>query len=438
MSIVSADWIKQTLCALNLVECMDQPEGFTRLGYTQAEWEAMDVFENVARELGLSVYRDAAGNRIARWEVGLLETASVNGEEQSIHTNHNVSTPSTDQLPAVAMGSHLDTVENGGGYDGVAGVLCALGAVKWLRSKSFQPVRPIEIICFASARFGISTIGSKAMAGILPVDSIRDVSDKEGVTIRQAVESRGLSWERIHQAERSKEAIKSFVELHIEQGQRIEKAGAQFGVATAIACPIRLKVCVQGQMGHTGTTQMDQRRDALVAVAPLITFIHEEALRLNEGAQTPLVATVSTIRCQPNAMNVIPGRVEVGVDIRSVDDQLKQKMHEAIQKTCIELEQRFHVTITIQTLVNNASVHLDDKVSTQILEIGKQLGYRGIMMESGAGHDVMNMASRWPAGLLFIPCENGLSHHPDERATLDDLALGIHILAAYMEAEAGD
>lgn len=410
-------WLEKHLCELNLTESMERPEGFWRLGYTADEWRAMDVFVSIVRDLGLNVIRDEAGNAIARWETDRMDSS-----------------------PAVAVGSHLDTVKGGGGYDGVAGVLCGLAAVKKLKEEGFQPIHPIEVICFASeesSRFGVSTIGSKAMSGLLNKKELENIQDENGITIRQAIEEMGLNWDKIDQAQRTETELKSFIELHIEQGTRVEDNSAEFGVVTAIACPIRLKITITGQMGHTGTTPMGKRKDALVVAAPFIQFISEAAESLSNTSEFPIVATVSTIDLKPNAMNVIPGIVELGVDIRSVDDQLKEQMKELIIGKCVQLEQSFGVKIEWTTLVNNPSVQLDEKVGGKLQEAGESLGYKVLVLESGAGHDVMNMAAKWPSGLIFIKCRNGLSHHPEEFASLDDLQMGTEIISQYLKNEAG-
>lgn len=412
------DWLEKHLKELNLTTSMDRPEGFCRLGYTEEEWQAIDVFIAIAEEIGLKVRRDEAGNAIARWETKGKGTADS---------------------PAVAAGSHVDTVKGGGGYDGVAGVLCGLAALKKLKEEGFEPASPIEVICFASeesSRFGVSTIGSKAMSGLLNKNELADVPDENGITIRQAVEQMGISWNTIDQAERPKTALKSFIELHIEQGTRIEDAGADFGAVTAVACPIRLKVTIKGQMGHTGTTPMGNRKDAFVAASPLITYIAETAASLSGSSAVPIVATASTIELKPNAMNVIPGIVELGVDIRSVDDSLKREMERLIRQKCSQLSSSFGVTMEVNTLVHNPSIQLDDHVRNKLQQSGESLGYQALVLESGAGHDVMNMAAKWPSGLLFIPCKNGLSHHPEEFASLEDLEMGTEIIAHYLKNEA--
>lgn len=407
------EWLDKHLKALNLTDSMNQAEGFCRLGYTEEEWLAIDVFVSIAEDIGLKVRRDEAGNAIARWEA-------------------------EDSLPAVAVGSHVDTVKGGGGYDGVAGVLCGLAAVKKLKEEGFQPASPIEVICFASeesSRFGVSTIGSKAMSGLLNKNEVEGVTDEDGITIRQAVEDMGLSWDAIEDAEQPESTLKSFIELHIEQGTRVEDAGADFGAVTAVACPIRLKVIVNGQMGHTGTTPMGKRKDAFVAAAPLVSFISETALSLSNSSAVPIVATASTLELKPNAMNVIPGTVELGIDIRSVDDSLKKEMEKRIREKCHQLSESFGVTIEVKTLVHNPSVQLDEAVMRKLQHSGEALGYKALVLESGAGHDVMNMAAKWPSGLLFIPCKNGLSHHPEEFASIEDLEMGTKIIAQYLKTE---
>jgi hydantoinase/carbamoylase family amidase len=408
------EWLRTTLEALNLVDTMEQPDGFTRLGYSKEETASMNVFRSVAETLGLSVQRDRAGNLFARWE----------------GTNDQV----------VMTGSHLDTVENGGGYDGAAGVLCGLGAVKALKDGGFKPHHSIEVACFASeesARFGVSTLGSKSVAGILD-KSVENVRDRHGVSIKEAVESTGLDWSSIEKAERSREEILSFIELHIEQGTQIEDHGAQFGIVRGVACPIRLKVKVEGMAGHTGTTPMGKRTDALVALAPLITFVSQEAEEISRRSQKPLVATVSTMNVKPNVMNVIPGHAEAGIDIRSVDDDLKRSMADKIIEQCRSLENEFNVTINIETLVDNPSILLDEKLTARVKQAGESLGYNTFEMDSGAGHDVMNMAAKWPSALVFIPCEKGISHHPKEHSSLEDLYAGVEILAEVLRQEAGE
>lgn len=407
-------WLRVHLHALNLVDDMVQQNGFTRPSYSNEEDLAIQVFKRIAIELGLQVRTDDAGNVIARWE------------------------GKAPQLPAVATGSHLDTVYNGGGYDGLAGVLCGLGAIKWLKEQGFQPVHPIEVINFRSeeaSRFGISTIGSKAMSGILDL-SIGDVKDAQNIPIREAVEEVGFTWEEFPKAEREAGDLKCFVELHIEQGTIIEDSNKDYGVVHGVACPVRLKLRVEGKTGHTGTTPMNKRQDALVAIAPLISYISELANKLSQENPRPVVATVSKIDLSPNSMTAIPGMVEAGIDIRSVDDLLKKEVENRIRNKCGELEEAFGVSIQIDKLVDNQSVILDETIKEKLMIAGELEGYTYKELDSGAGHDVMNMQKKWPSGLIFIPCKDGISHHPEEHASIEDLEKGVKLLARFIMMEA--
>lgn len=410
------NWLVEQLQRMNLSDVLVQPQGFTREGYTAEETASIEVFKSIAEELGLVVSEDAAGNAIARWNV-------AGGHA------------------AVATGSHLDTVPNGGAFDGGAGVVCGLGAIKMLKEADFKPQRPIEVICFRSeesSRFGVSTIGSKAMSGILD-PSIGTLEDQHGITLAQAVESQGFVWQDLVNAKRSKQELECFVELHIEQGMHIVNHEKDYGVVKGVACPVRLAVTFNGKAGHTGTTPMNQRQDALAAAAPFISFVQETALQMNDAYEKSLVATVSTLTASPNSMNVIPQTVTAGVDIRSVDDSLKKKMADAIRSEVKRIEETTGVKIDIEVLVDNPSVLLDDGIAQQLVDAGDHEAYLAHRMDSGAGHDVMNMAQTWPSGLLFIPCQDGLSHHPDEFATAEDLKMGVELLSRFlMEATGHD
>ncbi|WP_099159711.1 M20 family metallo-hydrolase [Virgibacillus ndiopensis] len=408
-----ASWLEEKLHNLNLTDTMELPDGFSRLSFSKEEKEAHHQFRKIARELELNTYQDEAGNQWAVWEVDK-------------------------KAPTIAVGSHLDTVHNGGGYDGVAGVLCALAAVKALKNSQFLPTKNIAIICFVSeesARFGLSTIGSKAIAGTLDKGELASIKDRDGVTAKQAMESFGINWKTIEQAVKPVEELESFVELHIEQGTQIEGNNADIGVVSGVACPVRLKITVSGMANHTGTTPMNNRQDAFVAIAPLVNFVSDEAMKIDQTGERSLVATVSTIHLKPNAMNVIPGEVELGIDIRSVDDVTKRDFAEKIKDYCSEIKRKHHVNIEITTLVDNDSVLLNSEMQYKLVHACSGIGLQAHVMDSGAGHDVMNMATKWPSGLIFIPCRNGLSHHPDEFASIDDMVKGTRVLVEFLRME---
>ncbi len=377
--------------------------GFTRLVFSEAEWAACDCFADLMREAGLRVRTDAFGNLIGRLE----------GREP--------------QAPAVATGSHLDTVPEGGNYDGVVGSVAGLAAVRRLRERG--PFRhPVELIVFRgeeSSRFSIHTMGSKAMTGMASVEAWRKLKDLGGTTLSQALALRGLDLERIPEAVRRPEEFKAFVEMHIEQGPVLEEAGLPIGVVEAIAAPVRLKLTVEGMASHSGTTPMGKRRDALVSAARMVLAVEEEA---EKRADRRIVGTVGVMQVHPGAMNVVPGRVLLWVDIRGIDEATIAATVEAVREAAARIADGEGTRVTAETLSTDVPVPLHPTVIGTIEEACRRVGAACRRMPSGAGHDAMNMARLTPAGMIFIPCRQGISHNPDEYAAPEDILRGIEVL----------
>ncbi|WAA09854.1 M20 family metallo-hydrolase [Fervidibacillus albus] len=406
-------WLEKVLLTLNVTNSMEQKNGFTRLAFSNEEKMAHEQFRKLANDLQLKAWQDEVGNQWALWEVD-------------------------SKAPTIGIGSHLDTVIEGGGYDGVAGIACALGAIRELKRKKIKPKKNIAVLCFISeesARFGVSTIGSKTIIGDVDKQKWEKITDANNITIRQAMENYGIDWETFENAYCEDEKFESFIELHIEQGRQLEKRQKKIGIVQGISTPIRLKVTAIGEANHSGTTLMNERKDALVAISPLIQWISKEAIKRNEQSNHLFVATVSTVNVYPNAMNVIPGKVEFGIDIRSTDDELKKDFVHQMKSYCKKIEEQSQVEILIDVLVNEESVLLDRQIQDQLAQTCEKLRIPYLMMNSGAGHDVMNMAKRWPAGLIFIPSVNGISHHPKEYTPLSYLETGVHVLTTFLENE---
>lgn len=401
-------WIEDRLLRVNLVDTMKQPNGFSRLGFSKEEQAAHEQFRLIAESLGLRTERDDAGNQWAIWEVDK-------------------------HAGTIATGSHLDTVYNGGGYDGVAGVIAAFAAVKILKERQFHPVKNIAIIAFAceeSSRFGTATVGSQAICGRLDTNRVASFKDQQGISLKEAVEKSGLDWQKFQQSKAPQNKIEQFIELHIEQGTTLEKKQREIGIVRAIAQPTRLRITCIGMTNHTGTTPMHERQDALVSTARLISFVEETARQINERQDIPLMATVSTIENSPNAMNMIPGKIIIGVDIRSTSAGLKKEIVQAIEDFIAKKE---NVSFHIETLADDSPIELDTHIQAIFTQLCKKLNLSSTVMDSGAGHDAMNMATRWPSGLLFIPCRHGISHHPAEYAESLSILKGAKLLAAYFE-----
>lgn len=383
--------------------------GFSRLVFGEAEWGAVEYVTGLMREAGLAVRTDAFGNVIGRLE----------GREPG--------------APVVATGSHVDTVPEGGNFDGVVGVIAGLGALMRLKARGLLR-RPVEVMVFRgeeSARFSIHTMGSKVMAGIASVEAWRKLQDHGGATLAQALATRGLDLERIPEAVRRPEEFKAFVEVHIEQGPVLEEAGIPIGVVEAIAGPVRLKINVEGTASHSGTTPMGKRRDALVSAAQVVLAVQDEAAK---RAERRIVGTVGVMKVHPGAMNVVPGRVEMWVDIRGIDAEDIAATARAVREAAARIADREGTRIQLETLSTDTPVPMDSDVIRTIEAACRRAGVAYRRMPSGAGHDAMNMAKLAPAGMIFIPCRRGVSHNPDEYAAPEDILTGIDVLTETLAA----
>ncbi len=400
-------WVVATLSGI--ARFGEGERGFSRLVFGEAEWGAVEYVTGLMRQAGLAVRTDAFGNVIGRLE----------GREPG--------------APVVATGSHLDTVPEGGNFDGVVGVIAGLGALMRLKARGLLR-RPVEVMAFRgeeSARFSIHTMGSKVMAGIASVEAWRKLQDHGGATLAQALATRGLDLERIPEAVRRPEEFKAFVEVHIEQGPVLEEAGIPIGVVEAIAGPVRLKIDVEGAASHSGTTPMGKRRDALVSAAQVVLAVQDEAAK---RAERRIVGTVGVMKVHPGAMNVVPGRVEMWVDIRGIDAEDIAATARAVREAAARIADREGTRIQLETLSTDTPVPMDSDIIRTIEAACRRAGVAYRRMPSGAGHDAMNLAKLTPAGMIFIPCRRGVSHNPDEYAAPEDILTGIDILTETLAA----
>jgi hydantoinase/carbamoylase family amidase len=379
-------------------------KGITRVAYTNEEQACLHAFIRLCKTENLEINLDSCGNMIARRE------GKIKG------------------LPPVVIGSHLDTVYQGGMYDGVVGVTAGLEVIKRLNEKAIETDHPIEIIAFAceeSSRFGVSTVGSKAMAGLINKEKYRLLKDRDGITMEKAFEWCALDFDSIHLASRTNENFKAFFELHIEQGPVLETNQNKIGIVTGIAAPIRYLLKLTGKASHSGTTPMYLRKDALLGAAEIALELEKAAI-LEEPFET--VATVGVIEVAAGAMNVVPGEVEIKVDIRSTSVESRQRVVESLLQTITNIEEKRLLEIHYQEISCEDPVLLSSELMSSIETICKVKNLPYQYMQSGAGHDAMNMTKLGPVGLIFIPSLDGLSHHPDEYTDIDDIILGIDVL----------
>ncbi|GAA0134894.1 Zn-dependent hydrolase [Paenibacillus sp. YSY-4.3] len=393
-----------TLSRINQFGADPQGKGITRLAYSKTYEEALADFKKICEAERMAVRVDAFGNLIARRE----------GKNPD--------------LPVVALGSHMDTVIHGGEYDGTLGVAAALEVIRSLNEEQVETVHPIELIAFAceeSARFGASTLGSKAMTGLLDTYAVSNLRDKNGITIQQAFHECSLDFHKIGEALRRREEFKVFLELHIEQGPLLETQRKQIGIVTGIASPTRLQVHVSGKASHSGTTPMNDRQDALAAAAEIILEVESAA---KQEAAFGTVGTVGVCMVQPGAMNVIPDSVTLQLEVRGTSEQSKNNVLDSLFRLFRELENQRGVIINPAVINVERPVLLSEEVVAKLTERSESLDLSYIRMTSGAGHDAMSMAHICPTGLIFIPCREGLSHHPDEFAAVEDIEAGLRLL----------
>ncbi|WP_262176439.1 Zn-dependent hydrolase [Saccharococcus sp. Marseille-Q5394] len=395
-----------------LARFTDEGEGINRLAYTETERNARDFLMKQLELAGLTVRIDYAGNVIARRE------------------------GRSPDLPAVATGSHIDSVYAAGEFDGTAGVLVALEIMRSLADEGVETEHPLEVIIFAceeSARFGASTLGSKAMSGRLDPAYTRSLTDKNGITLMQAFEENGLDLEEVHLAKRFRDEIKAFVELHVEQGPVLEKQEAAIGVVTAIAAPIRFHVHIDGTADHSGTTPMDYRHDALLGGAEIALAVEKAALaELTYGT----VGTVGVFSIEPGAMNVVPAATDLYVDIRGTNVESRQRVVDALATAVNDTAKKRGLDIWMDEMSREEPVQMDSELVAGLKAICEEKGVVWLEMPSGAGHDSMNMASLCPTGMIFVPSKDGISHNPAEYTSMEQLMVGAEVLHAFMLRQA--
>jgi N-carbamoyl-L-amino-acid hydrolase len=382
----------------------DAAGAVTRVVFTGTDLRARAYIKSLCVEAGLAVREDAVGNTFARW------------------------TGSDSTLAPVATGSHIDAIPNAGRYDGTVGVLGGLEAMRALSSAGFRPARSIDLIVFTSeepTRFGIGCLGSRLLAGALDESAGTRLKDHDGVTLDAARTAAGFSGP-LSSASLPSGAYAAFVELHIEQGPLLEQHGNDLGVVTAIAAPAGLKISIEGEGGHAGAMLMPDRRDAFLAGAEIALAVERAAT--STGA-IDSVATVGVCEVFPGAVNSVPSRTRLEVDVRDIDGNRRDQVLAAIADACDEVARRRRVRVD-RTVVNadppaRCARHVVDALAGAC----ELRGWRYERMISRAYHDSLFMSRVAPTGMLFIPCRGGVSHRPDEYASPDAIGKGATVLA---------
>jgi hydantoinase/carbamoylase family amidase len=370
--------------------------GVTRLGYSTEERAAVELAAGWAREAGAEVGWGRWGNCFAL----------VPGHDPA--------------APVALVGSHLDTVPSGGRYDGALGVVAALEALALAAEVGYRPRRGLELViwaCEEPIRFAQGRVGSQLFAGRLqPADL---VPNEAAFDLGAWIDDRAPS------ARRPDRPIAGYLELHIEQARRLERAGLPIGVVAGIAGSNRLSVEVRGQADHSGATPMDLRADALCAAAELILAV--EALGRAEAAHST-VATVGKIDVRPNAVNVIPGEVRLTPDVRSLDAESSRRVIEGLRRRAAEIAAERGVAIEVVLRNRTPPTVFPPEMVDLVETAARDLGLPYQQMPSGAGHDGQSLAPNVPVGMVFVPSRDGLSHAPGEHTAPEHCLAGTQVL----------
>ena len=378
-------------------------EGINRLAFTDADWAGRQYIIDRMTDAGLSVEIDDFGNVIG-YKIGKKP-----------------------DLPAVMVGSHTDSVPNGGNYDGVVGVLSAIEVIRSMIDDGYEHDHTIAVVsfmCEESGRFGNATLGSKAMRGELTLQDLHHLVDKQGISLYEALKGRNLNPDGI-ETMAYKRPVKSFTEIHIEQGKVLEHEQKTIGIVTGIAAPERFYVTIRGNADHSGATPMNLRHDALCGASKIILGIEEIASMQEEP---PVVGTVGVVEVTPGAMNVIPGAVKLGVDIRSISKVARNSVVTLVKEFIDITAEKRGLSYTIETIAQDHPVEMHPAMIREIEEAVKSVGVEYMTIPSGAGHDAMHWAEAVPTVMIFIPCRDGISHNPAEFAEMDDIVTGAAVL----------
>jgi len=386
----------------------EEPGRISRRFLTPPVREVHSYLRQSMADLGMDVCVDAVGNLRGLWK------------------------PAHRGRRRLMMGSHIDTVPDAGAFDGVLGVILALEWVRLAQEIAFPTA--IEVIAFSEeegVRFGVPFIGSRAVAGRLDPSLLR-LKDAEGVSVDEAIRQFGLDPMKVPEAAIEPEDA-AFVEIHIEQGPVLEAENRSVAVVTGIVGQTRLSLEFIGHANHAGTTPMHLRCDALAATAEWIAVV-EAFARRTDG----LVATVGKITVEPNAGNVIPGRVRVSLDVRHIRDSERNSAADELISKAGAIAERRGLTFEYSRLMNEPAVSMDEQLTAYLAEAVEAAGYPLKEMPSGAGHDAMVMAMRMPTAMLFLRSPGGVSHHPDENVLEEDVEAALQVGRRFLERFAAD
>ena len=376
--------------------------GVTRLSFSEEDSQARDYLKTQMTKAGLEIYEDGYGSLFGRLE------GVQSGE------------------PTVMIGSHYDTVINAGPFDGVVGVIAGIEIARVLQENNIKLNCPLEIAAFndeEGIRFGKGISNSRALTGDLKEEELDNRVDASGKSLRDVLIEYGIEPD-LESAKRKPGSIKSFLELHIEQGPILSKLKKQIGLVETILGYNIMEIKFRGRSGHAGTTSMDMRNDALVVASRFVLFVNDVARKVGDGA----VSTVGQMEIRPNASNVIPQYVKLTLDVRADKQTTIDKINALVVEELEDIGNDKGIEVEMKRTLSIPPVDMSKDNLGILVQKSEELGLDYEIMNSGAAHDAMIMSKIAPSSLVFVPSVNGLSHHPEEWTEYDDIVKGIQLL----------
>jgi ureidoglycolate amidohydrolase len=395
--------LAQAIEELALISAVPPPV-VTRVLFSEADLRGREYVRQAARAAGLAIREDAVGNIFARWA----------GREPD--------------LPAVGTGSHTDAIPNAGKFDGVVGVLGGISALEALRRSGFQPRRSLEVVMFTAeepTRFGLGCVGSRLLAGALPLEKARALRDREGRSLDELRAAAGCAG-TLESVKLPAGCYHSFVELHIEQGPILEREGIPIGLVEHIAGPSSYRVSLRGEGGHAGAVLMPVRHDASLAAAEIALAVERGA---RESGSPDTVGTTGVWRIEPGAINSVPYFAQIEIDLRDTRLDSRDRALALIRATAEETCRRRGVKLELSEINADPPAAGDPATIALAEQVCAELGVRSRRMVSRAYHDSLFMARICPTTMIFIPCRHGWSHRPEEFAEAGHIATGVEVLA---------
>jgi len=378
--------------------------GLTRLAFSKEDLEARKFLINLIEKNGFKLKIDNVGNIYAIYDEGCEADAKP-----------------------VCVGSHIDSVPNGGFYDGTLGVMAGLEALSSIKEAGIKLKRPLWLInfcCEESSRFKTATIGSKIISGKLSQQRLHELKDEDEISLFEAMSAAGFKPQNLDDAILKENSLHAYLELHIEQGPVLERSAISVGVVSGIAAPIRFEITIQGKADHSGATPMNMRSDALLAASHIIIAANKFAKNKKTA-----VATVGYVHAKPGVLNVVPGEARLGVDLRDIDKKSLDELNLELRNFVGELSRELKFSYEIRELSSDEPVKLSEHAINLLEDEAKKLGIKTLTLPSGAGHDAMNLTKLASSvGMLFIPCVDGISHNVKEAINFDDAVFATKIL----------